>query len=197
MTLVFLPLYILYYCHYYIFHICFFFKVLHEHPCPPGPLGKHCREHHDAHAGGASAGGGGASGGGGGASGSNGNNANSANSSNSSDDNSGASGSSGSSSNSNYNTVGDDGANSSTDYLGTPAGTTTLLAFAAVAASVAIAAMYIAMRPNAKDKKHPLNGIIKKRVGLFSRIADRTNCATCRPEAVEDQVTTKGDYRLA
>ena len=163
--------------------------VVHHH-CPPGPLGKHCREHHDDHAG--KTGGDNRSG--------DGTTASASTSSDSSGTYSGDSSTSANSSNYNGNDDGS-GANGNDGgfkaFMTSSIGQIALITIAAVAASIAIAAMYISNRPNGNQKKHPLNGIIKKRVGLFSRMAERTNCATCRPEKLDDQVVTQGDYRLA
>ena len=71
-----------------------------------------------------------------------------------------------------------------------------LITISALAASVAIAAMYMSNRGkgNTRNKKHSLNGILKKRIGLFSRMAERVECGTCRPEVTKD-IVDHDDYR--
>ncbi len=75
----------------------------------------------------------------------------------------------------------------------------TLIVISALAASIAIAAMYMNHRNRNSNNtiatdnaNHPLSGVLSKRIGLFQRLADRTYCGSggCRPEAmvVEDQV---------
>ena len=70
----------------------------------------------------------------------------------------------------------------------------------ALAASIAIAAMYMGSKnKNNNGPKHGLHGTLKRRMGLFSRMADRTSCATCRSEkaVIEQDDFTTTDYRLA
>ena len=79
-------------------------------------------------------------------------------------------------------------------------GRVSMITIAAAAASAAIAAAIIGSRRRKNTAAlHPLHGMISKRVSLFQRMADRSKCATCRPEASTDAVDGTGtsDYRLA
>ena len=69
----------------------------------------------------------------------------------------------------------------------------------AMAASVAIAAMWMGSKNKHSEKKnHALHGMLKKRMGLFSRMANRGNCATCRPEKFDSQIIESDtEYTLA
>jgi len=88
------------------------------------------------------------------------------------------------------------------DFFNSTEGKITSITLATLAASVAIAAMYMGSRNrNGNGKKHALKGVLQKRMGLFSRMAGRSNCATCRPESVDSAVLegneSGADYRLA
>jgi len=92
------------------------------------------------------------------------------------------------------------------DFFKSTTGKVSAITLAAVAASVAFVAMFMGSKNrNASEKKHALKGILKQRMGLFSRMANRSNCATCRPESVENAVlegsesdkSPSTDYRLA
>jgi len=146
-----------------------FLQLLHDH-CPPGPLGKMCHGplHHDE---------------------GNSDGANSAATSDGADGDSTSSGGSAAERISNQASV----------FFHSGTGQLLLITLSALAASVAIAAMYMSKRSNSSNNeaKHPLNGIIKKRIGLFSRMAKRNTCATTRPEMDDDKQRRGGDYSLA
>jgi hypothetical protein len=98
--------------------------------------------------------------------------------------------------------VSSSGKNGIADFFNSTEGKVTSITLATLAASVAIAAMYMGSRNrNGNGKKHALKGVLKKRMGLFSRLAGRSNCATCRPESVDTAVLegneSAADYRLA
>lgn len=68
----------------------------------------------------------------------------------------------------------------------------------AMAASVAIAAMWMGSKNKRSEKKHNLHGMLKKRMSSFSRMANRGNCATCRPEKLDSQIIESDtEYTLA
>ena len=162
---------------FYFISFFLFKNKIKVHHCPPGPLGKHCRDHHDDGANGANGGNGGN-----GSDGSNGGSngyyyTSSSNAAYYDDGNGGGNGSGGGSS-----------GNAFQNAIQSSTGQFALITMAALAASVAIAAMYMSNRNQNNVDSHPLNGIIKQRIGLFSRMAERTNCATCRPEAAVKHV---------
>jgi len=106
--------------------------------------------------------------------------------------------------NANASANGSGKSNGIADFFKSTEGKVTSITLAALAASVALGAMYMGSKNrNAGDTKHALSGVLKKRIGLFSRMANRSNCATCRPEFVENAVlegsdkTSSADYRLA
>ena len=170
----------------------FFAALLH---CPPGPLGKHCHEHHNG-------GGKGGDSSGADGSGSDGSDYDGSRSANgdydgydSSASTSATDGSDGSESNGAAGAV--------AKFFKSTEGKITAVVLACCAASVAIAAMYMGSRRRTDGgPKHALHGMIKKRIGLFSRMANRSKCATCRPESVKSAVLegsneSSVDYRLA
>jgi len=166
-----------------------FFQAV-VHGCPPGPLGHDCRLHHAANSGGS--GGGGGSGGSGGSSSSSG-----GDSSSSGGDGSWAA------------STGSDGSDSSNASNGGSNGhnkvatNNALIVGMVGAASVAVAALYMGTRKrDVVEQVHPLHGTLKKRMGLFSRLAERSACATCRPEDInkaisEENDLSSADYRMA
>ncbi|GFH51165.1 predicted protein [Chaetoceros tenuissimus] len=178
----------------------FFAALLH---CPPGPLGKHCHEHH-------SGGGKGGDGSGADGSGSDGSDGS---------DGSGSDYDGGRSANGDYDGYDSSASTSATDgsdgsgtngaagavakFFKSTEGKITAVVLACCAASVAIAAMYMgSRRRTGGGPKHALHGMIKKRIGLFSRMANRSKCGTCRPESVKSAVLegsneSSVDYRLA
>ena len=178
-------------------------------PCPFGPRGRQCRE--DKKGSGNDAGGNSNSSGATGGDGSNGDG-----SSTTDYDGGEGSGGDGSSSGnggdeytgtSSSSTTAEEGVSSSgkngiADFFSSTEGKVTSITLATLAASVAIAAMYMGSRNrNGNGKKHALKGVLKQRMGLFSRMAGRSNCATCRPESVDTAVLegneSAADYRLA
>lgn len=162
--------------------------------CLKGPLGRPCRDKHGGADGGGGGSGGGSSGGGGGGSsggggdGSSGGSSGGGGNSGTSAANSGGGGGNGGGGNGN--------GGSAAKIFSSTEGKIGLLTAAAAAASIAIAALFMENRKrNMNGPKHPLHGMIKKRVTLFSRMADRRSSATCRPEqAVEGSST---NYQLA
>jgi hypothetical protein len=57
--------------------------------------------------------------------------------------------------------------------------------------------MFMNYRNKNQAPKHALHGMIKKRIGLFSRMANRTRCGTCRPERVQEVVLMEeGDMTM-
>ena len=164
--------------------------------CPPGPIGKKCRENKEVTG---SDEGGNSSGGSSGSSGSNGSSGSSA-----------SSGSSGGGSSSVNLSTYDDGSGGSSGngsgggtsgiskFINSTEGKATSITLAAVAASVAIGAMYMGSKKrNGNGQKHPLHGTLKRRIGMFSRMAQRNNGATCRPEVDRTVVDGSTDYQLA
>ena len=178
-----------------------FFSFVGGGHCPIGPLGKHCRENGDE-GGSGSGGSGGSSGSSGGSSGGNssggnsssgsdydGNNVNGANGGNGGGGNNGGGGGGG-----NGNGV----AGAIANFVNSTTGKVMLSVGAAFAASIAIAAMYMGSKRRRAKDAHALSGILKKRIGLFERMASRGNCATCRPEELKEAVIeSETDYRLA
>ena len=163
--------------------------------CLKGPLGNHCRKEHAGAGDGGSGGGGGGSSGGGGGGSSGGGGGGSGGGGGGSGGGGGNSGTSASNSGGGGGGGGSSGGAASRIFSSTE-GRIGLISAAAAAASIAIAALFMENRKrNINGPKHPLHGMIKKRVTLFSRMADRRSCATCRPEqSVENPA---GNYQLA
>ena len=77
-------------------------------------------------------------------------------------------------------------------------GKTTSITIAAVAASVAIGGIYMGSKKrNGNGQNHPLHGALKRRIGLFSRMAQRNNGAAYCPEVDRTVVDGAADYQLA
>jgi hypothetical protein len=73
-----------------------------------------------------------------------------------------------------------------------------MVSAAALAAALAIAAMFMGSKRRRVENDHALAGILKTRIGLFERMANRGTCATCRPEELKTAVLdSETDYRLA
>lgn len=197
---------------------------IHEHaPCLPGPMGHHCHNHDDhggKGGGGNDAGGGSGNGNGNGGNnggdgsgngsgnggGGNGNgNGNSANGANGAEGNNGKWWNGGGGDENGGDGNGGDGSGGVTgavsgiaSALSSTTGKIGIMTMATVAASVAIAAMIFGNRRTAVAPSHPLTGMIKKRIGLFSNLAERTSGASTRPEIVQSKGTpSNGDYQLA
>mmetsp|Transcript_12876 Transcript_12876/g.18786 ORF Transcript_12876/g.18786 Transcript_12876/m.18786 type:complete len:249 (+) Transcript_12876:73-819(+) len=182
-----------------------FFQFVTAHHCMPGPLGDRCRKSNSEGGGGGSGSSGSTSGGstvsksvyydgsGGGGS--------TSSASVYYDGSGGSSGGGGGGGNSANNSEGGGGGGSGGTSFST--GNALAIGGIVVAASVAIAAMYMGSRKRNADKRsHPLHGTLKKRMGMFGRLAQRSNCATCRPEDVKSAIVENGDvsgadYRLA
>ena len=92
---------------------------------------------------------------------------------------------------------GSGGAGGLAGALSTTTGKIGIMTMATVAASVAIAAMMFGNRRAAVAPPHPLHGMIKKRIGLFSNLAERNSGATTRPEASSSDAESTGEYQLA
>ena len=171
-------------------------------PCLPGHLGEKCREEKKGPGNDA---GGNSNNGSNGGDGSNGD-LSSATNYDGGDGEGGDGSSSGNNSSSSSTTAGAEASSSGKSklaaFMNSAEGQVTSIALATLAASVAIAAMYMGSRNrNGNGKKHALKGVLKQRIGLFSRMAGRSKCATCRPESVDTAVLEGNesgvDYRLA
>ena len=163
--------------------LCFALHLLfavHPGPCPPGPLGKHCRDDH------------GDSGndGSGSDNGSNGDNAdnggNDANAAAAEDDSS-------SSSSSSSNKDGTGGSNLTSGGMKKNMPMIALLV-AACAATAALVAAIVGQRRERQDK-HQLAGAVSRRINLFSALAQGELCAGHeRPDRIYEM---KGDHSMS
>ena len=141
--------------------------------CPPGPLGKKCRDTKSS-SGGSSSGG-------------------------SSSSSSGSSASASSSSSTSYSETGGNNGGSTRSSIPDPTAASFMWMYivAAVATMFAIGAIIAGQRKPAKST-HPLSGSVQKRIGLFSQFADSTLCASmARPERVVEMTMSSDDGALA